>query len=67
MVGVPALARCVAGPSCRITWPIWNSRSLRIITGPTNSPMTSAVRLAAAVRNVRYRVTLKTASSVCSG
>ena len=30
IVGVPAFARWLAGPSCRITWPTWNSRSVRI-------------------------------------
>ena len=34
IVGVPALARCVCGPSCRITWPIWKSRSRRISERP---------------------------------
>ncbi len=42
-----------------MTWPIWNSRSLRIMIGPMNSPIASAVRLAAAVRNVMYRVTFR--------
>ena len=36
IVGVPAFARCVCGPSCRMTWPIWNSRSRRIRIGPTH-------------------------------
>ena len=52
IVGVPDLARCVCGPSCRITWPIWNSRSLRTIQGPSARLIASADRLAAAVRNV---------------
>ncbi len=52
IVGVPALARCDCGPSCRITWPIWKSRSRRISQGPSTRLMKSAVRLAAAVRNV---------------
>ncbi len=52
MVGVPAFGRCVAGPSCRITCPIWNSRSFRISHGPSARLIASAVRLAAAVRNV---------------
>jgi hypothetical protein len=60
IVGVPALARCDCGPSCRITCPIWKSRSFRIIHGPSARLSASAVRLAAAVRNVMYRVTLKT-------
>ena len=52
MVGVPALARCDCGPSWRITWPIWNARSLRISHGPNTRLMSSAVMLAAAVRKV---------------
>ncbi len=67
MVGVPAFVRCVAGPSCRMTWPIWNSRSFRISSGPSSRLMARAVRLAAAVRNVMYRVTLSTENWVCSG
>ena len=52
IVGVPAFARCDWGPSWRITWPIWKSRSLRTSHGPNTRLMTSAVRLAAAVLNV---------------
>ena len=52
IVGVPALARCDCGPSWRMTWPIWNSRSRRISHGPSTSEMTSAEMLATAVRNV---------------
>ena len=29
-------ADAICGPSCRITWPIWNSRSLRISHGPND-------------------------------
>ena len=35
IVGVPALARCDCGPSCRMIWPIWKSRTLRMNQGPT--------------------------------
>ncbi len=52
IVGVPAFARCDCGPSCRMIWPIWKSRSVRIIHGPSSRLRMSAVRLAAAVRNV---------------
>ena len=52
IVGVPAFVRCVAGPSWRITWPIWKSRNVRISRGPAKKLIASAVRLAAAVRNV---------------
>jgi len=52
IVGVPAFARCDSGPSWRMTCPIWKSRSLRIIHGPSSRLMASAVRLAAAVRKV---------------
>ena len=51
IVGVPALARCVCGPSCRITCPIWNSRRRRISIGPSTRLSASAVTLAPAVRN----------------
>ena len=61
------MVRCVAGPSWRITWPTWNSRSVRINHGPSNRLIARAVRLAAAVRNVMYRVTLNTENCVCSG
>ena len=67
IVGVPAFVRCVAGPSCRMTWPTWKSRNLRISQGPSSRLMANAVRLAAAVRNVMYRVTLRTENVVCSG
>ena len=67
MVGVPAFVRCVAGPSCRMICPIWNSRSFRIIHGPRTSPSASAVMLATAVRNVMYRVTFNTESHGVSG
>ena len=52
IVGVPAFGRCVVGPSCRITCPIWNSCSLRTIHGPNARLIASADKLAAAVRNV---------------
>src|SRR4030095_4377150 len=50
-VVAPASARGDWGPSCRITCPIWKSRSLVIIHGPSTRLMARAVRLAAAVRN----------------
>ena len=65
MVGVPAFARCDAGPSWRMTCPTWKSRSLRIIHGPSSRLRTSAVRLAAAVLNVMYRVTFRTDATEC--
>ena len=52
IVGVPAFARWLAGPSCRITCPIWNSRRRRMRTGPSARLSASAVMLAPAVRNV---------------
>ncbi len=52
IVGVPALARCDCGPSCRMIWPIWKSRSLRMTHGPKIRLIASAVMLAAAVRKV---------------
>ena len=52
MVGVPAFFWCALGPSSRMYWPIWNSRSFDD-QGPMINPVNSAVRLAKAVRNVR--------------
>src|SRR6476660_4186278 len=43
MVGVPALEKCVCGPSVRIGWPPLNSASLRIAAGPHHSDNASAV------------------------
>ena len=43
MVGVPALVRCVCGPSSRTAWPILYCVSLRIILGPTTNEIMSAV------------------------
>ena len=36
MVGVPALVRCVCGPSSRTAWPILYAVSLRIMYGPSD-------------------------------
>src|SRR5215469_4891732 len=55
MVGVPDFFWCDLGPSSRMYWPIWNSRSFWMTYGPMNSAMSSAVSEANAVRNVRYR------------
>ena len=52
MVGVPALIRCVGGPSSRTAWPILYKASLRIIPGPTTNEMTSAVIVASTARSV---------------
>ena len=52
MVGVPALMRCVCGPSSRTDWPILYAVSLRIIAGPMMNEMTSAVRHASTARSV---------------
>ena len=55
MVGVPAFFWCALGPSSRMYWPIWNSRSFSMTNGPMMSVISSAVSEAKAVRNVRYR------------
>ena len=52
IVGVPCFAWCDAGPSSRISWPIWKWRRRRISHGPRMSETQSAVRIAIAVRNV---------------
>ncbi len=52
IVGVPALARCVLGPSARIDWATWNFLSIRIVAGPSASERIRAVTAAIAVRNV---------------
>ena len=67
IVGVPALAWWLFGPSARITCPTWNSRRRRIIHGPSNRLTASAVMLAAAVRNVMYRMTFSSEMLSCSG
>ncbi len=54
MVGVPAFFMCDLGPSSRMYWPIWNSRSLAISQGPSARHRNSAVMAANAVRNVAY-------------
>jgi len=54
MVGVPALDKCDCGPSLLIDSPIWSAFSLRIMYGPTNKLMISAVMAAQADRKVIY-------------
>src|SRR6185437_7598384 len=54
-----------AGPSSRIYCPIWNSRNCRMIAGPTIMPINSAVRLAKAVRKVKYRKMRNGGKNVC--
>ncbi len=51
IVGVPALAAW-SGPISRIGWPMRSAPSRRISHGPTRNDIKSAVRVAAAVRNV---------------
>ena len=46
MVGVPALARCVCGPSERTFCPSFTRRSQPIITGPNSRLIASAVMAA---------------------
>ena len=53
MVGVPALARCVCGPSTRTDWPIFIRVSQAITRGPTMNEMNSAVMHASTARSVR--------------
>ncbi len=67
IVGVPAFGWWPTGPSARIIWPICASRIFRIIHGPNIKLIANAVRLAAAVRNVMYRMTFNIASCVWSG
>jgi hypothetical protein len=43
-----------------MTWPIWNSRSFRIIGPPRRRLIANAERLAAAVRKVMYWTTFNT-------
>ena len=52
IVGVPALDRCVCGPSSRTDWPIFMRVSHAIIRGPTTNEMTSAVIVASTARSV---------------
>jgi hypothetical protein len=53
MVGVPALERCVCGPSARIGWPLpCFSRNAWMMPGPNRNTNSSAVMVAAPVRNV---------------
>ena len=53
IVGVPAFARCVCGPSSRTDWPIFMRESHAIIRGPTTNAITSAVMHASTARSVR--------------
>ncbi len=57
MVGVPALGRCVFGPSSRTTWPIWYCDRRAIIAGPTMSESPSPEAVARMARKVRYEKT----------
>ena len=53
MVGVPRLARWLCGPSARIGWPLpWRTRSQEMNHGPSSSPISSAVALAAPARKL---------------
>src|SRR5690349_1167497 len=54
MVGVPALTRCVCGPSLRTTWPALSAASRMIRPGPSSSDIASAVSAAMIVRKVMY-------------
>src|SRR5262245_58902104 len=54
MVGVPALDRCVCGPSLRTTCPAFRSASFWISVGPNSSDIASAVSAAMMVRKVMY-------------
>ena len=67
MVGVPALAPWLRGPSLRTTWLICSRRSDRITHGPNTSENKKAVQLAATVRNVMYCVTLSSDTYECNG
>ena len=53
MVGVPVLERCVTGPSSRTIWPNLRMPSLRIIHGPTQKLIASAVSTPRIARSVR--------------
>ena len=53
IVGVPALVRCVRGPSSRTAWPIFMRVSHAIMRGPTTNEITSAVMHASTARSVR--------------
>ena len=53
IVGVPDFFLCHSGPSSRMYWLIWNSRSFSITNGPMNRAISSAVSDAKAVRKVR--------------
>ena len=53
MVGVPAFARCVCGPSLRTDWPIFIRVSHAMTLGPTMNEMKSAVMQASTARSVR--------------
>ena len=53
MVGVPALGKCVTGPSSRTGWPTWFMVSRAIMRGPTINESTSAVSAPRIARIVR--------------
>ena len=53
MVGVPALAWWLSGPSSRTAWPIWCKDKRRITTGPITSASPKAVSALTIVRKVR--------------
>ncbi len=52
IVGVPALVRCVFGPSSRTTWPIWYWDNRAMIPGPTSNEIASEETVARIARNV---------------
>jgi hypothetical protein len=66
IVGVPALIRCVCGPSSRTAWPIRMRASHAIIRGPTRNEMTSAVIVARTARSEMYENTLNARTSLAS-
>ena len=53
IVGVPALGRCVTGPSSRTGCPTWFMLSFAIMRGPMTKDSTSAVRAPRIARIVR--------------
>ena len=53
MVGVPFLAKCVAGPSSRMGWPLpCLTRNRSMMAGPNRNTNSSAVMMAPPVRKV---------------
>jgi hypothetical protein len=67
IVGVPALLRCVSGPSVRTTWPTRSRRSCRMTAGPIRNDSTIAVAVPPAIRKVMYVNRLKTMYFDASG